>query len=478
LSRETDPSTRTSEASPASDTAARHTNRGEGGSDAQSAAPAVTRGDAEPPKPPASRPRAHRWRLGSRALQGLWQLITASPAVAVAVLILLTYAWVNRGTVHVLSLDGKQDAELPLRLAQKLDEVAAGAQTGTNPDCTLRQARAIAMPGVTIPGTNVPVDVLLGLFQWGPLAETEIRASLAPTGQEGADRRYRMLIRVEGPDVPARTIVTDPAATETEALTAGAEALYEVLKPTAAAYYYFTRDPDRGMWLVDQVLRTSRTDTTARVLAYHVWGLILRNRGDHVGALARIDAAIALEENRRFFRDRRRLARLRVDAGYIHLDDGDFPPALLAFDGAAADDPEWARPLRLAGDTLRMMGRFHEARRRYRKAMARDRDDAEPWRGMGELRREQGDPSGAVAAMLRARRLERSEDQRAELSLELADLFDAFGCTGSAARERDRAMLVRPDTPRSHWQARRACLAPQCPSPANGTCPTRFACEP
>jgi tetratricopeptide (TPR) repeat protein len=370
-------------------------------------------------------------------------VLTVSPLLTAAVSIALLYAVSNRSAVHLLSLEGKEDAQLALRLGHELDDVAGGAQTGTNVDMALHRATANAVPGLAIPGTNLTVDVLLRLFQWGPLGETEIRAALVPEGQ-GDHRTHRMLIRVEGPDAPARAIETAAEPTEQAALTAGAEALYEVLKPGAAAYYFFSRDPDRSLRLVDSILRDHPDPDDDRASAYHVWGLVLRNRGDYPAALARMQDAIVTAERADVFPDRARLARIRVDQGYVHLLDGNVPAAAHAFSAAAADDPEWALPRHQAADALRTLGRLDEARVLYEQARGLDPDAAEPWLGLGHVRREEADYAGAIDALLAARRLARSPDTRAALSDEVSELFAALCCGARVSRERDRLVCEPP----------------------------------
>lgn len=390
------------------------------------------------PSPAPDVPPRRGWRTWPRRVAaGVWGLLTMSPLLTAAVAIALLYALSNRGAVHLLSLEGKEDAQLALRLGHELDDVAGGAQTGTNVDMALDRATANAVPGLAIPGTNVTVDVLLKLFQWGPLRETEIRAALVPEGQ-GEHRTYRMLLRVEGPDLPARAIETDALPTEQAALTAGAEALYEVLKPSAAAYYFFSRDPDRSLRLVDRILDEHPDPDDDRAAAYHVWGLVLRDLGDQTAALARLQDAVAAAERADIFPDRARLARIRVDQGYVYVLDGNLPAAARAFAAAAADDPAWALPPSLEADVLRDLGRLEEARRLYERARLLDPDAAEPWRGLAQVRQGQGDYAGAIDALLTARRLARSPGARGALSDEVNTLFAALCCDARVSRAHDR----------------------------------------
>ena len=392
----------------------------------------------------ADSPARGRWRGWLRRVGGgVWQLLTLSPLLTAAVVIALLYALMNRSAVHLVSLEGKEDAHLALRLGHELDDVASGAQTGTNVDMALRRATANAVPGLAIPGTGITADVLLKAFQWGPLGETEIGAALVPEGQ-GDRRTYRMLIRVDGPHVPARAIETAALPTEKGALTAGAEALYEVLKPGAAAYYFFSRDPDRSLELVDRILREHPEPDDDRVAAYHVWGLVLRDRGDQSGALARLQDAIGSAQRAAIFPDRARLARLHVDQGYVHQLDGNLPAAVHAFTLAAGDDPRWARPRYHAAEALLTMGRVDEARALYEQARQLDANIPEPWLGLGNVRRDEEDYAGAIDALLTARRLVRSRDTRAALSDQVNELFATIGCGPRASRDRDKLVCEAP----------------------------------
>jgi tetratricopeptide (TPR) repeat protein len=395
----------------------------------------------QPPVPEP--PPRHGWRAWpGRVGAAVWRILTVSPLLTAAIAIALLYALTNRSAVSLRSLEGKEDERLALRLGHELDDVARGAQTGTNVDMTLRRAAA-AVPGLSVPGTNVTVDVLLKLFQWGPLRETEIRAALVPEGQ-GSQRTYRMLLYMEGPNLSARAIETEALPTEQAALTAGAEALYEVLKPSAAAYYFFSRDPDRSLRLVDQILKRQHGPDDDRTSAYHVWGLVLRDRGDYPAALARMRDAVDSAERADFFPDRPRLARIRVDQGYVHLLDGNLQGAARAFSAAAADDPGWALPRLLAADASRTMGRLDQARGLYEQARGTAPDAVEPWVGLGHVSRDQADYAGAIDALLVARRLARAPDTRAALSDEVSELFAALCCDARASREHDRLVCEPP----------------------------------
>jgi tetratricopeptide (TPR) repeat protein len=348
----------------------------------------------------------------------------------------------------LLTLKEGEDAQMALRRAREFHNVAAGAQFGTNLDAMLQQASESPTPGVRIPGTDLTADNLLKLLQVGPLRQTEIRSTLVVTG-DGNDRTYRMLFRVEGPGLLLRSIEADAKQTEQGALIAGAEALFEVLKPTAAAFYFFhpKRDPERSVKLARDILRGPNVRDSERAYAYHVWGLVLRDWGDYSAALNRLQAAIETQEqitkdecdpraSENVSPERKYLARLLVEKGYVHSLDGNDEAAAQVFERAHACDPSWPVPMNEAAAVLQAMGnRGREVSDLYENAKALDPDSYESWQGLGQILREQGDYAGAIEAFSKARSLARSREALAALQDAVAALGDTLR-RGDLSRER------------------------------------------
>lgn len=434
-------------------------------------------GGQEPPRGLAPRqggevprPEYGLRRLGAMLLGvAVWFFTNVtSPIVTVTVGIALVYALANRGTVRVLPFDAK-DAALALQLERKLDAVAVGAQSGVDPDECLQQAGASELPSVSLPGTSLSVDALLKVFQWGWLRETEVRATLLGGGTDLDRDAHRMYIQVDGPDLSVHVVETEPKPTPEEAYLAGAEALYEVLKPTVAAYYLFQRVPERSLQIVEAVLHDARSSARERASANHVWGLVLRDRGDYDGALAKLGTAVEETNGLRIAgiyprrRDRIRLARLHVEMGYVHMLQRSWTRAAEAFSKAATADPTWAVPLTLRADALRELGELDQANLLYEQAITIDPNFADPWRGIALVRRARGAEADAVDALVTGRRASLVRTGQAALSYELGDLLWALGCAGDAVREWNRAVALEParEETRADWQDVQACMAPR-----------------
>ena len=153
-------------------------------------------------------------------------------------------------------------------------------------------------------------------------------------------------------------------------------------------------------------------------------------------------------------------ARIRVDTGYTYVFEQRWDDAATAFDLAAAADPSWAVPLSLHADALRELERHDEAARLYDAAISRDHTLAEPWIGLGLLRKKRGEYGDAAAALVQARRLTFSRDQQATIALELGALFADVGCPREAMLARDQAVAFSPvrGAERGDWKEAGACL--------------------
>jgi len=413
------------------------------------------------------------WRIVSAVRRlGAWLgwIFKNLPSVAIAIAIATAFAYAvyNRGAVHLLPFK-PDDAGLALQLGRALDDVAKGAQTGVNLDASLRCAVSGGPPPVTLPGTNVSIEALFGLFQWGALRETEIRAVLSNEKDDRGRDAYRMRLQVDGPTVSVHAIETDVRPTPEQADLDGAALLYEVLEPAAAAYYLFSRDPNRALDVVGRILHGESSHMIDRVSAYHVWGLVLRDEGDYDGAREKLQLALDENENLRVAwlhlrrPERERKARIYVDIGYVDRLDGQWRSAAEAFGKAALADPTWGVPLTLRADMLSTLGAFSDAATVYTEAIRVDPSSPDSWHGLGLVDQARGENAKAVEDFLKARRLGLSRTQQASLSGQLAELLSGLGCSQEAGIEWDRAVHLnaaegdrRPD-----WQEARACKVPR-----------------
>jgi tetratricopeptide (TPR) repeat protein len=424
--------------------------------------------EARPPAAEPSRLRARVRRIAEvlgRATSWILTHVT-SPAVTPLIIGLVTYACLNWGAVRVLPFEGNDGTALGLELSQSLDLVDAGARAGLDDEPAGVRQTTSQPPNLTIPGTNVSITALLGL-----LGETQVQGLLVTedgpavvTGKTSANgpaaapaaRTYRVRLQVHGPRVSAR-VETDSKATVQEAITAAAEQLYGEIEPVKAAYYYFYRDPDRSLALVQRIL--AARDDPRRADAHHVWGLILRNQLDADGALDELTQALAATS------DPKQQAAIHLDMGYVAANAKRWDEAIDHFDQASTDRARaedggmWARwlawgrqsgawflPAIRKADVLRESGR-PGALAVYEYGRQLDGVSTEPWMGMGRVELDDGNYANATVAYGQAVRLAPSKAFRAAAVRAVGDALIAAGCRAEGVRRYADAFAIDPSYP-------------------------------
>ena len=404
------------------------------------------------------------WSLGARlakvAADGVSWVLThfTSPTVMSAVIGLAAYAWFNRDAVRVLPFEGNPNgAALALQLTQMLDAVDKGARAGIDEELDGFKTTATKPPDVTIPGTGVS---LTALVDWG---QTHVQGQLV---DEAKNTLHRVRLEVTGRNV-SEQVETEAKTTVDEAMMEGAERLYAVLRPVNAAYYYFSRYPDRGL----EVLQRSLDGDHPSLSVYRVWGLALRNLGDFDGALDafhRADAQATTPAEH---------AHLLVEMGYTAKAAKRWPAAVDYFDEASGKDPTWPVPIVRRADALRESGDLQGALGAYERGGTIKPSFADAWVGVGRVHAAEGRGDLAIVAYETARRFAFDKRQRASLLRDIGDVLFGLGCYDEAARRYTEAMSlastydIGPATPKG-----RAC--PSGSPPGRGEAPGCVAYEP
>ncbi len=365
----------------------------------------------------------------------------------------LLWAYVNAGALRILPFDGTDGTAQALKFGDALDAVATGAQAGLQLDLSLRQSSTSAMPAISVPGVNISFAALVDFWQ-GLFGDTRVKGAVIQQGPPGAST-YRVWLHIEGPKIGTRVVATEPAVNLEDALNAGAESAYRVLRPVVAAYYLYRRYPAQSLQVVDEILSDPKRGREDKAAAYRIWGLVLRDQGDHEGAVAQFQQAAALTRDQGF------KARVLVDEGYALLWTGSSHEAAEVFHAAATADPEWTVPRGLWADALREGSDFDAAALHYREAIDADPHASQPWLGLARLQAAQRDYAAAIDSYAKARTLSLATSQRASISSEFGGFLLGLGSPDGAIALYDRAVLDDPGlgASRPDWVRVLACQA-------------------
>jgi tetratricopeptide (TPR) repeat protein len=230
---------------------------------------------------------------------------------------------------------------------------------------------------------------------------------------------------VSGPS-GSEAIETDARPTRDEALTESAERLYARLHPVGGAYYYFSRDPARGLESLQRALDAERDRPSMAV--YRAWGLALRNLGDFEGAREMFDAAMSLAGTGA------ERAHLFVEMGYAAGAAGDWEGAVRDFERASGEDAAWPVPLVRQADAFRGRGDDDAALAAYERAIRLRGPSGDAWAGIGRVHAVEGRPELALDAYRAGQRIALDPRSRAALLRDVGDVLFALGCADQAAR--------------------------------------------
>ena len=172
--------------------------------------------------------------------------------------------------------------------------------------------------------------------------------------------------------------------------------------------------------------------------ALHFLGLIAHQRGDHAGALGRLDAAIASRGDAAPFHNNR---------GSILLALGRAEEAAASYRQALTLRPDYVEALSNLGGVLVRLGRGEEAAATCRRALALDPKHAEAHNNLGSAERELGDAASAAASFRAALAL---EPAHAEAHLNLGTVVQEEGDLAAAEASYRRALAARPDHAEAH----------------------------
>jgi len=446
---------------------------GHDGSSATGVHPPV---DADESAPAASKWFA--WFSGLRRYLG----VTSLTVVGILALALFWAIW-HRGMVRLVPFEGPDGVVLALRLGRALDDVKLGAKSQLEVTSSA-EVDADVVPGVSVPGLGLSFESLVGLFQFGWLAETVVRGALVEDGQHN----YRIWLQVRGPRITVRTIGTTPTPDLDAAFLDAAQALYGVLQPIVLGAYLYTRfshDADRRISVLRDVLADPASSPEDKAAAYQIWGIVLRDQEDFEGAREKLDQAIqgwqSLIPDRglrrgeappiatRSGRIRRGLARAYVDRGHTYLFERRWADAIRDYRQAAAVDTGWHLPHQCLGDALRDAGSVKDAIAEYEDAARLAPLALAPLAEIARTQMEQQDYREAFAAYRRAAHLIVPGDRDAiDVSYGLGDAFFALGLRSEAAGQYERAADIEPagEDRRQDWQLASACqLAAPVPPP-------------
>jgi tetratricopeptide (TPR) repeat protein len=394
--------------------------------------------------------------VGARLLAVVNWVLThlTSPSVTPAIIALAAYVWCTWGAVRVLPFDGDEGPALALQLSRALDGVDAGAHAGLDDDVPGVNATTSQPPNLTIPGTNVSITSLLGFLgetqvqgvvvrddSPAPQATREPHKTRTPRAaavdekksETSEKRTYRVRLQIHRLFQSAR-VETDPKATRDEAVTAAAEQLYAEIEPVTAAYYYFYRDSDRSLALIQRAL--ANPDEPRRYDAHHAWGLVLRDLPDVDGALGEFRRALASTS------EPMHRASIYLDMGYVAAEAKRWDEAVTYFDHASQAHAEaapsgwkvwlqprpWIVPSIRKADVLRESGRLDLAFAEYAKDLRDAGPSMEVWSGLGRVYVAKGKLAKAITVFDRARRLAPSKAAVASLVRVAGDALVVAGC--------------------------------------------------
>src|SRR5262249_40357711 len=310
---------------------------------------------AEPESEKPSRPTIGEWfdRAGSVMLRVSAIVTALGTAIGVVIVLvqLATYLWTHRGAVRLVPFEVAASpgvrtppaAEIDARFGAALEDVPPGSQTDMAVVPGVQVARDSGPPQVSLPGVGVSIDSIVGFLQTGQLAETHVRGML--TSQNGA---YEVVVQVLGPAGVRTTFSSGRTTDLDEAIVRSAELTYGALRPLSLAAYLFKRDPERCLASIRQVLAAPQSSPADQASAYYIWGLVLRDGGDHAGAREKLEEAARREQE---LSDGTHLARIYVDLGHTHLLQGHTASAAHAYrkgafwaPASAHPHPLWCRP--------------------------------------------------------------------------------------------------------------------------------------
>jgi tetratricopeptide (TPR) repeat protein len=398
----------------------------------------------------------------TRIVQWLGGSLSLFKVVVLGIVFALCWALYHRGEVQLLPFEGPNGAADSLRLGRALDDVALGSTSDFDPDPSLKVAGDNGPPPIGIPGTGMSFASLVSFVQLGPLAQTRVHGALA-----GQEKAYQVWLQVFGPQVGERAIGTDAATDPDQALVQAAEYLYGVLKPIVRASYLYSRDPQRCLEVIREILSDPRSSGRDKAAAYRLWGLVLRDAQlDFEGARAKLNEAIE-KTTSTAPQAQRSKARAWVDIGHTYLWEQRWHAAAAAYERSATLDDAWAEPHNFLGDALQGSGDVWRAIREYQEAIRRDPLYVEPWNGLGRAYMGQEQYENALDIYTTARHLHLRRDRTAAFTYYgLGDALFKLRCYDAAAEQYDRAVEIAPSfqEARYDWVLRRACQSPRPPA--------------
>src|SRR5262249_41206307 len=137
-------------------------------------------------------------------------------------------------------------------------------------------------------------------------------------------------------------IATQPQARLDDALLEAALAIYGAMRPSIAALYHFSREPDRAKEVLQRLLSgPGRPVAEEEASANEVLGQLLRNEGDFDGARINLFRAIRLWQKQR---QDALAARAYYDLGLAETWQGRWRLAMWHYWDATKLDPQWPAP--------------------------------------------------------------------------------------------------------------------------------------
>gem|GEM_PF-1400404 len=175
-----------------------------------------------------------------------------------------------------------------------------------------------------------------------------------------------------------------------DVLRQSAEHIYHHAQPYILASYLYEVDQERSIEIIRDALRRPPPEDDA--WAYNLWGLILFDRKDYAGAIAKYQKALNTKTNG---------VGAHVHAynnwGMALKVQGNFAAAIARYRKAVDLDPTHVQAYNGWGRALEKQGDYAGAIDRYRKAIAVDPRDDNAYFNWGTALLDQGDYPGAIA---------------------------------------------------------------------------------
>jgi tetratricopeptide (TPR) repeat protein len=312
--------------------------------------------------------------------------LSVGAAVGVVLVTIIGVSEVRRETVEILPIEVPESLSgeglKPEVIARRLADYVRAWEVRTR---TTMAKRQLALGGeqidIVVPGVDLSVDTVTRFLRKS-FGDHTIRIGGELT-KHNEVIALRLRVVGKGEIMRSDSVSMDDLDT---VLNQAAERIVQATDPFIFASTFIEQDPDRALQESQRIVR-ELTETDENVLrAYNLWGMILWNRKDYKGAVAKFEKAIALSPH---------LALLYVNLGNALGDDNDIQGAVVAYRKAIEIDPTYALAYFNLGNTFQREESTDAAIVYYRMAIKFNSKYATAQNNLGQALLDVGDRDGA-----------------------------------------------------------------------------------